>query len=424
MPVDYDLVILGGTAYARRAALQAAGYGARVALVEPPGLFEQQQRQQYLLKGLQQLGDTVQRQALGALFGLSGEGKLDWRAVLNWVEIAAETQSSHLSVEVMSANGIDAVLEAPRRLTRKLNVETENRRLKARGILAAFGKLPTVIEALQSAHSLPQTISIEGASPEAVAWAFALSHCGISVELVAEDILRGEDKDVKRLVRSHLISSGINIYPDQILTDCTQPALPIDAAHPALELPSFISLTPNQQLQTNHHRVFACGSILGGSANEALAQYEAEIAVRNALFRPDSSVSYECVPTGCAQFARVGLTQVQAEKRYGSAMKALVASSAIADCLEQIRPSPHYCKLVCADNRLVGVHLIGAEASNLVRLLALHINKPVGDLSRVVGDGLLELVGDCVRRSQQTQWQHGQWRRDWAENWFNWRRSR
>ncbi|CAN5601757.1 hypothetical protein BH23CYA1_BH23CYA1_07210 [soil metagenome] len=51
MPTDYDLVILGGTAEGRTAALTAAGYGARVALVEPSDLFAQRQQERFLLQG-------------------------------------------------------------------------------------------------------------------------------------------------------------------------------------------------------------------------------------------------------------------------------------------------------------------------------------------------------------------------------------
>ena len=52
MAADYDLVVLGGGLEGRIAATIAVGYGARVALVEPPDLFEDGQRQQWLLAGL------------------------------------------------------------------------------------------------------------------------------------------------------------------------------------------------------------------------------------------------------------------------------------------------------------------------------------------------------------------------------------
>lgn len=338
MPVSYDLVILGGTVYARGAALRAVGYGARVALVEPPGLFEQRQREQYLLEGLQQVGDILQGRKVGEQFGLTSGGKLAWQRILDWVEISAETQVAHHSVESLSERGIDVVLEAPQRLTRQPMVITETRRLSARSILAAYGQLPTVIESLQRAQEIPHAVSIAGGSPEAVEWALALNDCGVQVTLVSDHVLPNEDRDVQRLVRSCLLTSGINICEKD--NQQSEHILQIEAAQPVLELPSFISsntkpfrtksIKTNRRLQTSYPRIFACGSILGGSTDEALAQHEATVALHNALFLPKTKINYENMPQSYSHFARIGLTESQAQRRYGSAIQTFISSSANA----------------------------------------------------------------------------------------------
>ena len=467
MAVDYDLVILGGTAYARMAALQAAGYGARVALVEAPGLFEQQQQQKYLLQGLQQIGETWQRQTVGERFGLVRGGKLDWQAVLSWSAIAAETQQAQLSVASMSAQGVDVVLEAPQRLTRCLTTITSSRRLSARSVLAAYGELPTALETLQSAQQLPPAISVMGASPEAIEWALALSDCGIAVTLVAERVLPYEDSDIRRLIQLQIAALGIRSYTD---ADYREKAVPQEASiaiemnRPALELPSFVSLrknksdaskpeedkrernkgegnkreenkaaenklSANRRLQTNHPRVFACGSALGGSASEELARYEIAIALNNALFLPTAKTSYETVPQRYSWFARVGLTESQAKHRYGSAVQISASSRADTTCLTRLNPLISYHKLIYANNRLVGAHSIGNKAASLVQQLALRIRQPARN-----GNILAETIFTELSPTQQSNrlhpnwqpehWQPGHWRRDWAENWFNWQRSR
>ncbi|MFK8184841.1 MAG: FAD-dependent oxidoreductase [Phormidesmis sp.] len=456
MPVDYDLVILGGTAYARTAALQAVRYGARVALVEPPGLFEQRQRQTYLLESLQQIGLSLQRQAVDEQFGLTNGGQLAWPRLLEWGAIAADTQSAQIAVEAMSARGVDVVLEAPQRLTRQLATITKNRHLRARGVLAAYGKLPTVIETLQRAPKLPSSIKIEGGTPEAIAWACALNHCGVRITLIAEgDILPHEDRDIRRLVRSRLIASGINLQTEspaeppaehrQLSEDTSEKetsqedssqedisqedisqseyTLKIATAPPLLELPSFIKLKTNRRLQTSHPRLFACGSILGGSTEESLGQYEATVALQNALFVPRINVEYESTLQTSAQFARIGLTEAQAEKRYGNALQVFMATGANATCLNQMSPSPDYCKLICAGHRLVGVHLLGSGAGDVAQGLRSHMGQPIQALNVIATGGLLALVAASANQAKQRQWQPKQWRRDWAENWFNWRRS-
>lgn len=422
MPVDYDLVILGGTAYARTAALQAVQYGARVALVEPPGLFEQRQQQKYLLEGFQQMGETLQRQAVGERFGLTSDGKLDWLRMLEWGAIAAETQQPHLSVESMSASGIDVVLEEPQRLTRQLTVITESRQLRTRSVLAAYGHLPKVLEPLQLAQKLPASVNIVGVSPEAIEWALALNDCGVQINLIAGEILPGEDGSIRRLMRSHLIVSGINLCAET--NPQSELTLTVEPAQPVLELPDFVSLKTNNLLQTSHPRIFACGSILGGTTNEALAQHEATVALHNSLFLPKNKIKYNNLPQAHSHFARIGLTESQAERRYGSAVKAFVSNSANATSLSQMSPMPNYCKLVCANNRLVGVHLVGSGAGDLVRLLAPKIGGSIKALDILANGGLLQLLQASIEQVKQTQWQPNQWQRDWAENWFNWCRSR
>ena len=415
--VDYDLVILGGTAYARAAALQAVGYGARVALVEPPGLFAQRQQQNYLLKGLQQIGESLQRQAVGLQFGFKGDGALDWQAVLGWSAIAAETQQDSLSVEAMSASGVDVVLEAPQRLTRRLMVETESRRLGARGVLVACGEMPVAIEALRSAV-LPRHVSVVGCSAEAVDWAWALSECGVSVDLIADEALPNEDADIRRLVRSLLIASGICVCSE--IGDNADTVLSLKPAKPVLELPKFVALKANCRMQMSQSRIFACGSVLGGSTDERLARYEADIAVRNALFLPVHTVDYSRSVRASSLFASVGLSETQAVRRYGRAVQIFSSSDANAVCLRRESPLLRYCKLVCADNRLVGAHLLRTDASDLIRAMASQIGMPVQRLDAA----LLNAVGVGKEICRNARWQPGRWRRDWAENWFNWQRNR
>jgi pyruvate/2-oxoglutarate dehydrogenase complex dihydrolipoamide dehydrogenase (E3) component len=436
MPVDYDLVILSGTLAGRTAAMTAAECGARVALVEPPGLFEQSQRSRYLLQALQQLGEIRQRQAVGRWFGAESQTELalDWAKVLAWTAIATETQST-LSPVAMSANGVDVVLEMPLRLSQQLVVTTAERRLRSRAILLAFGTLPIDLSPLATA--LPNSVQILGGSPLAILWAEALAEVGTQVSLVAERFLPGVDEDIRQRVRSQLLAAGVTIVQENRVpeADC----LVIAPRPPALELPDFVygqsvygskrhPLRVNRRLQSAHPRIFACGELLGGSTDLSIAQYEANIAVQNALFLPRVSVNYSAVAQGHRRFAQLGLTQAQAEQRYGSAVQVWACSHAHATDLSHLTPRAEYCKLVCVSDKLVGVHLLGEGASELISPLTLAMGRPLGELQKTACSlealSLADLVGLAVEEVRRSRWQIGQWRRDWAENWFNWRRSR
>ena len=162
MPADYDLVILGGTLEGRIAARAAVNHGARVALLEPPGLFLRRQQVRYLLRGLQQLADGKRRQAVSTLFqqatfqqtasqfaprssGGNAASSLNWEAVLEWSRIAAETQLPDLALAALGAAGVDVIAATPECLSRRLTVIVAQRRLTARAVLAAYGAEPNPI---------------------------------------------------------------------------------------------------------------------------------------------------------------------------------------------------------------------------------------------------------------------------------------
>ena len=490
MSADYDLVVLGGSLEGRMAAITAVNYGARVALVEPPGLFDQRQRKRYLLQALQQLGEGHQQQGVVQWFQQGAttlpriEANWDWQAVLEWSAIASKTQNPSLSPAAMNISGIDVVMEMPEHLSRQMVVTTATRRLKARGVLAAFGTVPlpifgedrlspspTGIEPLLRASALPKEITVWGDSGEAVMWAEALCLMGSRVRLVSDSgaslenrFLRFEDADVRRLVRSQLITIGVSILPAAEISNAekqtlTNSSLLLGQGQPAIVLPEFVHspkrersytnyqghgktyLLSNERLQTSHPRVFACGSLISGfPMAEAIAQAEAQVAVRNALFLPTRRMRYRAIPESYHRFARVGLTPrfarkglplSEAERGYGNnfdAWAVWTASSPNSTDLSRTNLLPLFCKLICYEGRLQSVHLLGEGAGELIKPMAAMIGKPVKsligvvDCSPVVG-GLADLVKVVVGRSQQSRWQPGHWRRDWAENWFNWRRN-
>ncbi len=480
MAADYDLVILGGTLEGRYAAAAAAGYGARVALVEPPGVFVRRQRAKYLLQGLQQLGEGRQRQAVREWFDLSDArpaqkaADFDWLGLLQWSAIAAETQHPALSTDILSAKGIDAIFATPERLSRQLVVTVADRQLSTRAVLAAFGSVPlpvfdlsadhgktpalTGIERLLDLESLPQRVSVWGNSLEAVEWAQALCEMGVSVSLVTDDFLPDEDSEVKGWVRSQLTATGIQLTDSSTAFETHAQSLPcasllLGRTQPALILPNFVyrsagrdrnttSRTPerthlraNQHLQTAHPRVFACGSILHGqSVGDLLAQTEAQTAVWNALFVPNKRVTYDAIPHSHRRFARVGRTPRFAKEGYTPTGDYTVWTATSANSADLCRPLPlpSYCKLICQKGRLQSIHLIGDRADQLAPSLSATIGQPVHQLlgfanrtpASSVGEGLVDLLHSAASQSQQSRWQPYHWRRDWAENWFNWRRSR
>ncbi len=486
MASDYDLVILGGTLEGRIAALSAVGYGARVALVEPPGVFAQRQQAKYLHQGLQQLAEGQDQRAvsewfaLGALPPLAADSEaasFDWEALVAWSAIAADTQLPALSAEALSISGVDIIFAVPDQILSRPVVIAADRVLTTRAILVAFGTVPrafvegqsgssatepliTGLEPLLQAKELPSKILILGDSFEAVTWAQGLSSLGVGVTLVTDRFLRHEASEMRAVVRSHLIAAGIHLLSTVNVEDIsTSIVLPLGRQQAALNLPGFVYqrrdryrhidirvpeqpyLPVNGRLQTAHPRIFACGAIVRGrNARLSLARYETQIAVWNTLFVPTKQIDYSRVARGNGRFASAGLVPEFAKQGRAPLKQYQIGSTLVPNSadLTQLSPRPLYCQLICKQGRLQSISLVGKGASELIEALALMIGQPVTTLIEspapmpTIAHSLMDVVRaaasraaqDSSRSPQSIHWQPGHWRRDWAENWFNWRRSR
>ncbi|EDX85991.1 hypothetical protein S7335_3694 [Synechococcus sp. PCC 7335] len=443
MAVEYDLVILGGTLAGRNAALQAASYGARVALVEPPGLFLLNQRCRFLLQALQQIANGQQTQAVSQWFGYETQDRPNWAwsAFLEWSAIATETQDSDLSVAAMSAKGVDVVLEMPVQLSKKSWVTTYSRQIKARAVLAAFGLSPDVFKPLLSATQLPQRVMVWGGELRSLLWAKVLGQLGVKVTLQTVEVLPDWNKQVQQLARSQLTQAGVTFLDPadtQVIdsqSDCT---LRFGTEQPALILPKFAYrsseyspyLSVNRKLQAGTPRLFACGAAVQGKADTVITHQDLSVAIRNALFLPTRRLKLGQTIIAGGQFAMAGLTQTQAIHRYGTKVQVEEVTQANSTDLSRATPSPSYCQLVSVDRRLVGIHLVGDRAADYILPLAAFLGQSVAHLCHKIPNvpstspgHLLALAQATARQYQRSQWEVGHWKRDWSENWFNWRRS-
>ncbi len=410
----------------------------------------------------------------------------DWQALVGWSAIAADTQLPMLSVEALSISGVDVIFAVPKQISSRLVVVAADRVLRSRAILVACGTVAcafaqsqpepstaaplaeqvatdqasiTGIEQLLQLKTLPVEISILGDSFEAVTWAQALSTLGVNVTLASDRFLHHESGEMRAVVRSHLIAAGIRLVSAADGHDLASVVLSLGRQQTALSLPDFLYqprdrrppidirtsdrpfLPVNSRLQTAHPRIFACGSIVRGrNPHLSLAKYETQIAVRNALFIPTKRVDRRRTVKSTYHFASAGIVpefakQGRSPKKPYKIWTAAVPNSAD---LSQVSPLPFYCQLICDHDRLQSVSLVGRGAGELVEAIASMIGKPIAAIAATsaptppAASSLMDAVQVAAEKAVQassqsafsTRWQPGHWRRDWAENWFNWRRSR
>ncbi|MGD1860033.1 MAG: FAD-dependent oxidoreductase [Leptolyngbyaceae cyanobacterium] len=462
MAVDYDLVILGGTAESYAAATQAVRYGARVALV------------------LQNIDAARSALICQGLFessphrfsnGLPADSRLTlWQWAKQRAILIADTLTKD-DAQRLLVQGCDVIAEAGQIVSyRPLTLATAARRLSTRAILVATGNrfdAPSGL-GLESAsyqtpktfwqwEELPSSVIILGSSSGGLTLAQWLRQWQIPVTVVTTDaeILTAADPDMSRWMAAHLRAQGVNlcgsakienvsVETDNItvkLTDQVVTATALVVAERPVPHTESLGLdigwadrpSVNAYLQTEHPQIYVCGAAMGGDDFPAIARQEAQWAVQNALFWPRRRVNYAAVPYALPTqppMARVGWTEPQALERFGRD-RILVANQSLYDnpSAQWRESTVGFCKLIAhRDGRLLGCHGVGPAAPEWVQTMALLMAEsvPWWRLANfpAAPSSLTELLRQAAQQWESDRWQPGRWRRDWADNWCNWRRSR
>ena len=483
MAVDYDLVIVGGTLEAREAATSAASLGARVALVEPEldraNPLAQLYRQAFLqvAKLIQQGRQWNVLAATPVSDQEPNRPTLEWSVLNQWVDAVVANLADVRSPPVMADQGVDVMGGSGQFVKRpRLAFEVGKRLLTARSYLLAAGaqsSLPIhpplpkhcftldTFEHLAKLPHCPPRLAIIGATPAALELAQTFNYLGSQITIVtpAASLLPTEDLEVVRLIQAQLEADGVRILLRTQISDIQSTAsetvirlqdqsLAADAVLIASSPTPQVSklnldsvgvrwnqrqVAVNRHLQTTRSRIYACGSLLGGYGLSAIARFEAEIAVKNALFLPSQAIDYQGLPYSfftTPEVGRVGLTETQANQIYGEseAVWAFKAPFKSVDKAQMLSGVTGFCKLIGRPNgEILGAHIVGMQASELIQSLALAMNQgaTLATISQfpAIPATLSTVMTQAADQWRQRHWQIGDWRRDWAENWFNWRRS-
>jgi pyruvate/2-oxoglutarate dehydrogenase complex dihydrolipoamide dehydrogenase (E3) component len=410
LAVDYDLVIIGNTYAARVAAQQAAGRS-RVALVMPPTPLD--------------TGSHFYPHALyqASLHGVNRNDHYPWQ----YAATAINHLTSHIALPMLAAKGVDIVEEtgAFQRLP-KLAFNTARRSLRGRKYLLAMGGQPTTeypiaglaatgyltaasLSQVLKRLDVPRSWAIIGDEAIGVEMAQALRCLGYDITLIvtADRILPREDPDAVAAIQFQLEASGVKLITNGIISEAgnqdghkyvivNRRIIHIEEIFVAVpEQPwvdSFdllaarvdydeLGVRVDHQMETSNPAVYACGSVCGsapgGYYGEHLAEYEAQLAVNNALSRRTRSAKLDHIPWtifSYPQIARVGITEVVARERFQQRLL-ILRSNYHDNAKALLTENDHgFLKLLVRPNGyVVGATVVGADAAELVQILALAV---------------------------------------------------
>jgi pyruvate/2-oxoglutarate dehydrogenase complex dihydrolipoamide dehydrogenase (E3) component len=484
MSVDYDLVILGGSRVARSAAIAASQLNARVALVEPDAAIDLEAIDLFhhsLLQATRRVKQLRQIDRYGwEEKGLSQKFEIEnpviqFEPLRRRAVAIAQTLSEASSPTILAARGVDVIFgQAEFHRRPQLGLTVNGRDLRSRAYLLAPGSRPIIpeIEGLGLAtkqgvvtleslvqssllKTLPEQIIVVGDAPRSIELAQIFAQLGSQVTLIVsrDRLLPTEDAEAASLIQAQLEAEGIHILTQTMVTQVKQldGKTWVQAGHQVLEADQVLlsigqqpqletlnleaagvkhqpwGIPVNSRLQTTNPRIYACGDVLGGYSLAHIAQYEAEIALKNALLYPNAQVNYCKIPWAIftqPQLARVGLTEHQARQQFGQEIQVLRQFSKTLSKAQLQGELTGFCKLIVRRNgKILGAHLVGPAASETIAPIALVIqqNLSVQALAQIGA-----IVPSWSELLQQTaaQWQdRNSFQQELLESWFNLRRS-
>ncbi|MEZ2319550.1 MAG: NAD(P)/FAD-dependent oxidoreductase [Microcoleus sp.] len=487
--IDYDLVIIGGTTAGRYAALTASGFQARVALVEPLSDLQNlptagQDAIALSLQYNQVLSESGRfaEQITNQKFGVRWDNtnsetprELRFEEVMQWTEGVVSNLSEINDLGILATRGVDVICGDGEFVVKPdLAFAVNGRKLRSLCYLLACPSLPAIphIEGLLSVgyftsetvwklaklKQVPKSLVVIGADPSGVEVAQTFTRLGVAVTLVVKGsrILAKEEPEAAGLVQAAMEAQGVRILT---ATEVTQ-ARAIDgrkwvqAGDWAIETeeifiaagrkPNFQSLNLeatgakcnhqglilNEKLQTTNPQIYGIGDVAGGYAFPHIANSEALVAVKNALFLPRLKIDYRGIPWAIfsePQLARVGLTEAQARRRFGDD---IIVSREYFKNVEKAQicgEMTGFCKIVGRGNgEILGASIVGPNAAELIHVMALAVRQgmTVGAIAELpfIGSTFSEIIGKTAAAWELERFRRNTFMRNLWENLFHWRR--
>lgn len=421
MAERFDLVVLGAGSGGIAMAIRAARHGAKVAVVEAAALGGTCVNVGCVPKKAMWLAaELAQARQLASAVGFAGQpGSLDWpafiarrSAYIDNIHASYRKRFSSLSIELVTGWG---------RFLDAHHIEVGTRRLEAVHVLIATGahsrrlaipggELGIDSDGFFDLRACPRRVAIIGSGYIAVELGGVLRALGAQVTVFArgERLLRHFDHEIGdalaaamrargitlafghapvRVERAadgyaiHAIDGSVESGFDELIwaigRDPNTQGYGLDAARVAIDAAGFI-VTDTWQ-NTNVPKVYAVGDVTRGTPLTPVAiAASRHLAERIFGGKAESRLDYANIPTvvfSHPPIGMVGLSEEQARVQHGEAVR--VHRSRFRPMLGALAGDEErtLMKLVCVgeDERIVGIHLIGSAADEILQGFAVAL---------------------------------------------------
>ncbi len=415
---DYDLFVIGAGSGGVRASRMAAGLGVKTAVAEYSDLGGTCVNlgcvPKKLLVYASHFSEDLE-QAAG--FGWDiGQSQFNWQNLIT-AKNKEIKRLNDIYKNLLDNAGVD-LINGKAILVDKHNIRVNDKIYSAKRILIAPGGWPSVPDIKGSEHiitsnqifhldQLPQNIIIVGGGYIAVEFAGIFNGLGRNVtQLYRGDMfLRGFDDDIRQFLANEIVKKGIdlkfnsNIAAIEKTVDGYIATLEGDSKintdmivyatgrHPrtadlglenaGVKLAKGGAIIVDDNFKTNIDNIYALGDVIDRVALTPVAIGEAMILVHNIYADRNDKMDYSDIPTAVfsqPEIGTVGLSEAQARKKYGE----------VDIYKSEFRPMKHtlsgsdersLMKLIIdkATDKVVGVHMIGAYAGEMMQGIGIAI---------------------------------------------------
>jgi pyruvate/2-oxoglutarate dehydrogenase complex dihydrolipoamide dehydrogenase (E3) component len=418
MSYDFDLIVIGGGAAGLVASKFAAGMGKKVAIVEKDKIGGECTHygcvpSKTLIKTAKMLNRMGRLDEIGLKYG--EKSPVVRNDVMGHVRHTVERIYQGHRPEVLERQGIHVVSgDGHFRDNHSFTVNGKTLSTASFVIctgssafvppIAGIGTVPYMTnDTLFEMKGLPRSMIILGGGPIGIEMAQALNYLGVVVTVIemGDQVLIREDKEMRDLLSERLRAQGLSLQTGAkavkigenngflavtvenalgeqsiVSADTVLVAVGRKANVEGLDLEaagveySQKNIKTDEKLQTTAGNIYACGDVVGPYQFSHMAEYQARIAARNALFPFKARANYDhyiwCTFTD-PEFAHAGMTEEEARQRYGDKVKIYRWQYTDTDRARTEADEWGMSKFICDRSyRLLGAHILGARAGELI----------------------------------------------------------
>ena len=355
--------------------------------------------------------------------------------------------STHHPPEVFEKRGIKVLFAGPKFIDQN-TLECKGEKISAKRFIIATGSHPMIPpiaglkdigyltnENIFDLEVLPKSLAVLGGGPIGMELSLAFARLGVEVSIIEmfDRLMAREDKEIAEVLVDEFKAEGIRIYTGKkavrFLKDGGLVSLTLEdkdkkqSVVKAEQVLVAVGRAANVQgldleksgvkystkgvevdatLRTSAKNIYACGDVAGPYQFSHMAEYQAIIAIGNALFPFKRKVDYSVVPW-CTftdpEVARVGLTEDEAKAKHKN-IRVYRSFYSGNDRAVTDREEKGLAKVI-TDKKgyILGAHIVGANAGEIIHeyVLVKSLKLKIKNLSSAIH--IYPTLAQVVKRS-------------------------